>query len=75
MLSLEAQTKLAVLRTCVEKQAILEPILLYRALKCKQTKEQARTVHGLIFLPFYKIIVGFFFFYVRMQTKQHQTVL
>ena len=29
-----------VLHTYVEKQAILEPILLYRASKCKQTKEQ-----------------------------------
>ena len=30
----------AVLRTYVENQAILEPILLYRGSKCKQTKEQ-----------------------------------
>ena len=34
-----------------------------------------RTVYGLIFLPFYKIIVSFFLFYVNMQTKQDQTVL
>ena len=61
--SLETRAKLAVLRTYVENQAILEPILLYRASKCKQTKEQAaRTVYGLIFLPFYKIIVSFFSF-------------
>ena len=32
--------ELAFLRTYVESQAILEPILLYRASKCKQTKEQ-----------------------------------
>ena len=38
--SLETPAKLAVLRTYVENQAILEPILLYRASKCKQTKEQ-----------------------------------
>ena len=38
--SLEARTELAILRTCVENQATLEPILLYRAPKCKQTKEQ-----------------------------------
>ena len=38
--SLETRAKLAVLRTYVENQAILEPILLYRASKCKQTKEQ-----------------------------------
>ena len=39
--SLETRTELAVLRTYVENQAIIEPILLYRASKCKQTKEQA----------------------------------
>ena len=39
--SLETRTELAVLRTYVENQAILEPILLYRASKCKQTKEES----------------------------------
>ena len=38
--SLEAQAEPAVLCTYVENQAILEPILIYRASKCKQTKEQ-----------------------------------
>ena len=38
--SLETQVELAILRTYVENQAIPEPILLYRASKCKQTKEQ-----------------------------------
>ena len=38
--SLETQAELAVLRTYVENQTILEPILLYRVSKCKQTKEQ-----------------------------------
>ena len=38
--SLETRAEPAVLRTYVENQAILEPILLYRASKCKQTKEQ-----------------------------------
>ena len=38
--SLETWAELAVLRTYVENHAILEPILLYRASKCKQTKEQ-----------------------------------
>ena len=71
--SLETRAEPAVLRTYVENQAILEPILLYRVSKCKQSKEQAaRTVYGLIFLPFYKTIVRFFLFY---QTKQDQTVL
>ena len=38
---LETRAELAVLRTYVENQAILEPIPLYWALKCKQTKEQS----------------------------------
>ena len=38
--SLEIQAELTVLRTYVKNQAMLEPILLYRASKCKQTKEQ-----------------------------------
>ena len=38
--SLETRAEPAILRTYVENQAILEPILLYRASKCKQTKEQ-----------------------------------
>ena len=33
--SLETRAELAVLRSYVENQAILEPILLYRASKCK----------------------------------------
>ena len=36
----ETRAGLAVLRSYVENQAILEPILLYRVSKCKQTKEQ-----------------------------------
>ena len=38
--SLETQAELSVVSTYVENQAILEPILLYRGSKCKQTKEQ-----------------------------------
>ena len=38
--SLKTRAGLAILHTYVENQAILEPILLYRASKCKQTKEQ-----------------------------------
>ena len=38
--SLGTRTELAVLRTYVENQAMLEPILLYRESKCKQTKQQ-----------------------------------
>ena len=39
--SLGTRAELALLRTYVENQAILEPILLYQASKCKQNKEQA----------------------------------
>ena len=38
--SVETQAELVVLRTYVENQAIVQPILLYRASNCKQTKEQ-----------------------------------
>ena len=38
--SLGTRTELAVLRTYVENQAMLEPILLYLESKCKQTKQQ-----------------------------------
>ena len=38
--SLETRAELAALRIYVENQAILEPIPLYQASKCKQTKEQ-----------------------------------
>ena len=38
--SLETLAELAVLRSYVQSQAIIEPILLCQASKCKQTKEQ-----------------------------------
>ena len=38
--SLETRAELAVLRSYVESQGILEPILFYQPLKCTQTKEQ-----------------------------------
>ena len=37
---MEIRAELAVLRSYVENQAILEPIVLYRTSNCKQTKEQ-----------------------------------
>ena len=37
--SLETRVELAVVSSSVESQSILESILLYRASKCKQTKE------------------------------------
>ena len=39
--SLERRAELAVLRTYVENQAILEPIFLYRVSKCKQIEQQS----------------------------------
>ena len=65
--SLETRAEPAVLRTYVENQAILEPILLYRASKCKQ--RAARTVYEPVFLPFYKIIVSFFSFFCQDANK------
>ena len=38
--SLETRVELAILHIYIENQAILEPILLHRASKCKQTKKQ-----------------------------------
>ena len=38
--SLETRTELAILRSYVENQAILEPIVLYQVSKCKQTKDK-----------------------------------
>ena len=73
--SLEARTELAVLGTYDENQANLAPILLYRISKCKQRAGKRGLCYGPIFLPFYKIIVSFFYFSVKMQTKQDQTVL
>ena len=54
---------MAVLRTYVKKQAILESVLLYRHQNVNKPKRRAaRTVYGVIFLPFYKIIISFFSF-------------
>ena len=68
--SLEILAKLAVLRTYVENQAILELILLYRDSVCKQIKDQCseECLWTHIFTLF-KIIVSFFLFYVELQTK------
>ena len=67
--SLETRAELAILRTDVENQAILEPILLYRASKYKSKSRAVRTVSGLIFLPFHKIIVSFFSFLCQDANK------
>ena len=40
----------------------------------KPNKRAPRIVYGPIVLPFYVIIVSFFFFSVKMQTKQNQFV-
>ena len=66
--SLETRAELTVPRTYVENQAILKPILLIS--KCKQTKEQgSEHCYGLLFLPFYKIIVSFFSFLCQDASK------
>ena len=74
--SLETWAELDVLGTYVENQAILEPILLYRASKYKQTKEQgsADCLWTHIF-TFIRLLSDFFLFYVKMQTKQDQTAI
>ena len=75
--SLETRAELAVLRTYVENQAILEPIPLYRASKCKQTKAQGQ--RGLFMNPhfylFIRLLSAFFLFSAKLQTKQDRTVL
>ena len=65
--SLETRAELAVLRSYVENQAILEPILLYRAPKCKQTKEQGSQdcLWTHIFIFFIRLLSFFFFFLSR----------
>ena len=74
--SLETRAELAVLRTYVENHAILEPILLYRASNVNKLNSRAvRTAYGPTFLPFYKILVSFFHFSVKIQSKQDQAVL
>ena len=68
--SLETRAELAVLRTYVENQAIPESILLYRASKRKQTKEQSsKDCLRTHILPFYKIIVSFFSFLCQDSNK------
>ena len=73
---MEIRAELAVLRSYVENQAMLEPILLNVHQNVNKPKSRAaRTIYGLIFSPFYKIIVNFFLFPVKMETRQDQTVL
>ena len=68
--SLKTRAELAVLHTYVENQTRLEPILLYRASKCKQTKEQgSEDCLWTHILPFYKIIVRFFSFLCQVANK------
>ena len=74
--SLETRAELVVLRTYVENKAILEPILLYWASKCKQTKEQGSEDCLWTYSYFFiRLLSAFFLFYVKMQTKQDQNVL
>ena len=58
---METQAKLAVLRTYVDNQAVLEPILPHLASKYKQTQKQSiRVVYGPTFLPLGEIFISFF---------------
>ena len=70
--SLETRAELAILRTYVENQAMLEPILLYRASKCKQTKQQGSEdclwTHIVTFLQDYCQL--FFFFMSRCKQNK-----
>ena len=69
---METRAELAVLCSYVENQAMLEPILLYWASRCKQTKEQG-SENGLrthIFIFSWDYCQLFFFSSVKMQTKQ-----
>ena len=67
---MKTRAELAFLRTYVENQAILEPILLYWASKCKQTKEQgSEDCLWTHIFTFYKIIVSFFSFLCQDANK------
>ena len=68
--SLETRAELAVLHSYVENQAILEPILLYRTSKCKQTKEQdSEYCLWTYIFTFYEIIVSYFCFPCQDKSK------
>ena len=74
--NLEAWAKLAVLHTYVENQAIVEPILLYRASKCTNQRAWQRGLFmDSYFHLFIRLLSAFFLYYAKMQTKQDQTVL
>ena len=73
---MKTQTERAVLRIYVENQATLEPVLLHRASKCKQTKDQgSEDCLWTYFYLFVRLLSAFFLFYAKMQTKQDRTVL
>ena len=74
--SLETQAEPAVLRrSYVENQVILEPIPLYCASRCKQTKERGSEdcLWTHIFIFSYGLCQ--FFFSFKMQRKQDQTAI
>ena len=66
----ETRAELAVLRTYAENQDILEPILLYRPSKCKQTKKQgSEDCLCFYFYLFISLLSAFFPVYVKIQTN------
>ena len=64
--SLKAWAELAVLRTYIENQTMLEPILLHRASNVNKPKSRAvRTVYRPTFYPIWVMIVSFFSFFCQ----------
>ena len=68
--SLETRAEMAIPRSYVENQAILEPFFFTGHQNVNKPKRRvARTVYEPIFLPFYKIIVSFFSFFCQDANK------
>ena len=66
--SLGKQAELAVLRAYVENQATIETILIYRALKFKQTKEQDPYFY--FFCVYYQFFFLFPTIFLRVTIQQ-----
>ena len=70
--SLKTRAEMSILCTYVENQAILELILLYRASKCKQTKEQGS--NNCLWICIFTFLCGYcqfiFFFLARCKQKR-----
>ena len=74
--SLETRAELTVLRTLLRTKLYQNPVFFTGHQNLSKPKSRAaKTIYGLIFLPFYEIIVSFFSFLCRDAKKQDQTVL